>query len=328
MKHLKVGLIGYGYWGRNIARTIKTTDNLELFSIFDLNQKSIKSAAEEYDFKIFDTIESFLESEIEAVFIATPLKTHYELIKKSLKAKKHIFVEKPFAQTLLQTKELIELAKKVDKKLFVDFVFLYSNAVKYLKREIESFGKILYINSQRLNFGLFRDDDGVIDDLAIHDLYIIDHLIDLNIKRCCTTTQKYKNYSNNKEAIANILIDTISNIHININVSWINPSKVRSMIIVGENKTAVYDDTIQNKIKIYSTGSYLEEKFKNNELYNNNISYPENEIFIPKLDDSMALNNAIEAFRDYILYNRKTLSSEDIILKSAQILQRVKKERI
>lgn len=320
---MKVALIGYGYWGINIAKTITRLNAIELFSVYDLGKDRIKEAKKLYEFVEFEKFNKILQSDIEAVFIATPPATHYQLAKQALLAGKHIFVEKPFTLKLEDAYELIELAEKNNLKYMVDHIFVYSEPVKYLKNNIEKFGDIVYINSRRINLGLFQYSTDVIWDLAVHDLSIIDYLVGLDIKNVSVFKRKYKNFPN--EAIARIDLELENGIILGVDVSWLSPVKVREMIIGGTKMSAVYDDTIKDKIKLYDRGIILEENLTKNELYNQLVQYKYGDIVIPKLPDNLSLNNSIEHFRDSIRQDKKPLTSKQSIINVIKALEIISK---
>ncbi|WP_373002804.1 Gfo/Idh/MocA family protein [Sulfurimonas sp.] len=322
---MKVAQLGYGYWGTNIAKALFNTKDIEVHSIFDLDKKRLKEAQKLHEFTAYQTVDELLKSDIEAVFISTPLATHYPLIKQSLLAGKHIFVEKPFAQNIEQTKELIDLAKEKNKIIFSDHIFLYSNAVQYIKEHIHTIGKVIHISSKRQNLGLFRDYDGAIDDLAVHDLYILEYLLDgISIDNLYVNTTKYKNFSNDNEAMATILF-TCGETTINIDVSWFHPKKIREITIIGEDKTIIYNDLAKDQIEVISSGKFVQEKDTDDALYNQNISCPEIYIERPEITSSMSLNNAIEHFVMSVKENKEPLSGKESILKLAYNLQIIKK---
>jgi len=320
---LKVALIGYGYWGINLAREITKTDGLELVSIFDVDKSRIDEAKKLYNFEEVNSLDELFKLDFEAVFIATPPVTHYEVAKQALLNNKHIFVEKPFTLNLEDAYELIELAEKKNLKYMVDHIFIFSEPVKYLKNNLDKFGEIVYINSRRINLGLFQYSTNVIWDLAVHDLSIIDYLVGLNIKNVSVFKRKYKNFPN--AAIARIDLELNSGIIIGIDVSWLSPVKVREMIIGGTQMSAVYDDTINDKIKFYDRCVILEENLSKNELYNQLVQYKYGDIIVPKLPKKNSLNNAIEHFRDSIKYNKMPLTSKKSIINVIKALEIISK---
>ena len=320
---MKAALIGYGYWGINIARTIKNTSGIELVTIFDEDIERINEAKKLYDFKITTSLDEVLGLDIDAIFIATPPATHYEVAKKALLAHKHIFVEKPFTLNLDDAYELIELAEKNNLKYMVDHIFIYSEPVKYLKQNIDKFGDIVYINARRINLGLFQYSTDVIWDLAVHDLSIIDYLVGLDIKKVSVFKKKYKDFPN--EAIARIDMELESGIIVAIDVSWLSPVKVREMIIGGSKLSAVYDDTLDEKIKLYDAGVVLEKELDKNELYSYLVQYKYGDVTTPKLPNNFSLNNAIEHFRDCVTQDKTPITAKKSILNVIKALEIISK---
>ncbi|VEJ24903.1 Gfo/Idh/MocA family protein [Helicobacter cholecystus] len=303
---MRVAIIGYGYWGINIAKTIsKLKDQgvgFEIETIFDQDNSRVQEAQKLYSFTPYESFDQILDNErIEALFIITPPQTHYALAKKGLQSRKHIFVEKPLTTNSREAYELYELAEKNEVILHCDHVFLHSPAVRYLKENMSSFGDIVYINSRRINLGLFQSSVDVIWDLAIHDLSIIDALIKLEIKKVNTFSRKYQSYPN--DALANINIELKNGVIITINVSWLSPVKVREMIIGGTQKSVVYDDTKRDKIKIYDSGVIVKDELDKNSLYAKMVEYKLGEEYTPKLPSYLSLDKSIECFYKCILQN-------------------------
>lgn len=295
IKMIEAAVIGYGYWGINVAKSIKNSLYFNLNTIFDNDPLRILEAQKIYDFKVASSYEEILQNDnIEALFIVTPPHTHYHLSKLALEHKKNIFVEKPLTTNIQEAYNLYEIAFKNSLALHCDHTFLYSPAVKWIKESFENFGDIVYINSRRINLGLFQSSVDVIWDLAIHDLSIIDYLVKLEIKKSHTFSKKYKNYP--YDALANINLELENGIVITINVSWLSPIKIREMIIGGEKKTIVYDDTKKDKITLFDTGVIIKDKFDKNSLYQKMIEYKLGEQVSPKLENFMPLDKSIDEF--------------------------------
>lgn len=321
---MKTAIVGYGYWGINVAKSVFKNPNLELFTIFDEDQSRVEEAKKIYNFTPYDSYESILKDDsIEAVFIITPPHTHYHLGKASLEAKKHTFIEKPLTTNIQEAYNLYEIAQKNNCILHCDHTFLYSPALKWLKSNIHTFGDIVYINSRRINLGLFQSNLDVIWDLAIHDLSIIDALVGLKIKKSKTFSKKYQNYPN--DAIANINLELENGPIITINVSWLSPIKVREMIIGGEKKTAIYDDTKKDKITLFDTGVIIKDEFDKNSLYQKMIEYKLGEQQIPALENFMALDNSIATFFSSICEKSDNSYQKEHILRVIQALEIISK---
>lgn len=320
---MNAALIGYGYWGINVAKALQNSQFFNLYSIFDLDDERLRDAKNTYIFKEFSSFQSLLNDEdIKAIFIATPPHTHFDLAKLSLNAKKFTFVEKPLATDVNSALILYELAYKNNTILYCDHVFLHSKAVIYLKKNIESFGEIACINSRRINLGLFQSRVDVFWDLAIHDLSIIEYLIGLEIKEAKKFSKKYQDFPN--DALANIHLELKNNLLININVSWLSPFKIREMIIAGSKRSACYDDTKREKLSICDSGVLITSESKNS-LYNQMVKYKIGNEYSPTLDISLPLDCSIDYFARKILVKKisKRESIEDILerLKLDEILQ-------
>lgn len=323
---MRVAIIGYGYWGINIARTIEKLKErgvgFEIETIFDMDSSRVREAQKLYSFTPYESFEAILRSDkIEALFVITPPHTHYSIAKEGIKARKHIFVEKPLTTNVREACELYDLAERNGVILHCDHVFLHSPAVKYLKENIHTFGDIVYINSRRINLGLFQSSVDVIWDLAIHDLSIIDALIKLEIKKVSTFKRKYQSYPN--DALANINIELKSGVIITINVSWLSPVKVREMIIGGTQKSAVYDDTKREKIKIYDSGVVIKDELDKNSLYAKMVEYKLGEEYIPELPNYLSLDKSIECFYECIL--QKTQEDREHTLRVIEALEVITK---
>lgn len=310
---LSCALIGYGYWGKNVFAAIKSSSLFNLVGIYDSNKEALKDV----DYKIFNSYKEVLDSSIEAVFIITPPHTHFELARLALNANKHIFVEKPLCMSVKESEALYNLAESKSKILHCDHIFTHSNALTYLKENLNSFGNILNINARRINLGLFRENVDVIWDLAIHDLSIIDYLFGLEISSFHTLKTQYKGFN----ATADIHLSLKNNINANISVSWLSPIKVREIIITGEFKTAIYDETKQDKITIFDCNVLIEENLNNE----NQIKYNLGEASYPKLDSTNALDNSIKAFFESIKKG-ENLSSREHILRVMRGLELICKE--
>ncbi|TLD80864.1 Gfo/Idh/MocA family oxidoreductase [Helicobacter sp. MIT 05-5293] len=297
---IKCALIGYGYWGRNVAKAISVNPAFKLVCIYDEDSNALENARSLYDFTLYPSYESILcDESIEAIFIITPPHTHFTLTKAALEHHKHTFVEKPLTTDLQEAYKLYDLAQKQNVQLYCDHIFLHSPAVNYLKEHIADFGEIVYINARRINLGLFQSNVDVIWDLAIHDLSIIDYLVGLHIKKVSTFKTKYLDYPN--DALANINIELESGIIITLNVSWLSPIKVREMMIGGSKKTAIYDETKRDKIAIFDTGVVIKDEFDKNSLYQKMVEYKLGKQEIPNLPHNMALDSSIAFFAQKIL---------------------------
>ena len=184
---VRIGVIGYGYWGPNIVRNLSSLDGCELVAVCDRSPAALKRASKAYPGVqvTTDSGDVLRSPEIDAVAVVTPVWTHFELAKAALENGKHVFVEKPFTSTSAQAEELIELAERKNLRIMVDHTFLFSGAVRKIRQLVDdgTLGPLYYFDSTRVNLGLFQHDVSVVWDLAPHDLSIMDYLIGVDPRR-------------------------------------------------------------------------------------------------------------------------------------------------
>jgi predicted dehydrogenase len=250
---LKAGIVGYGYWGPNVARNFNDASGSRLVAIADKSAACQRRARQAFpQAQVTSDAQEILTSpDIDVVAVVTPVWTHYELAKTALNNGKHVFVEKPFTSNTAQAEELIELAAQKKLQIMVDHTFLFTGAVKKISQLLEegTLGRLYYYDSTRVNLGLFQHDVNVIWDLAPHDLSIIDYLIKERPEAVVATGQTHLNAH---EDVAFITVYFPNKIIAHINVNWLSPVKVRTTLIGGEKKMLVWNDLeADEKIKIY-----------------------------------------------------------------------------
>lgn len=256
-----VGVVGYGYWGPNLARNFAALPECQLRAVCDLVPERLARARRLYPEArmISDYAEMLRDDEIRAVLVAVPVAQHYPLAKAALLAGKDIFVEKPFTRTVEQAEELLELADKQGCLIAVDHTFLFTGAVQKIKQLVDSqeLGDLLYFDSVRINLGLFQPDVNVIYDLAPHDLSILLHLIGQNPKSVRAMGSSLVNRE--QESLAYLHLEYENGFVAHFHFSWLAPVKIRKTIIAGSRKMLVYDDLEQTeKIKVYDKGVVLQ----------------------------------------------------------------------
>src|SRR5690242_15315601 len=250
---IRVGVIGYGYWGPNIVRNLHGQDNIRVEMVCDKSLAALARVRKAYPAvsTTTDPCEILRSPQVDAVAVVTPVWTHYELTKAALENGKHVFVEKPFTSNTAQAEELIELAARKKLTIMVDHTFLFTGAVRKIRELTESgtLGDLYYYDSLRVNLGLFQHDVSVIWDLAPHDLAIMDYVIQDSPEAVVATGQSHLN---GHEDIAFITVYFPRNVIAHINVNWLSPVKVRTTLIGGEKKMLVWNDLeADEKIKIY-----------------------------------------------------------------------------
>ncbi len=318
---IKIGLIGYGYWGPNLARNFNTNPDLELSAICDFAPDRLQTAATLYpQIKLLTKAEDlFKDTDLDAIAIATPVSTHFDLAKKALLSDKHVWLEKPMTEKVEQGEELIDLAQKKNKVLLVDHTFVYTGAVRKMKEIIErgELGDLIYYDSTRVNLGLFQQDIDVIWDLAPHDISIMDNLMPFRKLSVSATGSHYYGNGVTPKALLTIFMENNALAH--INVSWVSPVKIRQTLIGGTSKMILYDDNQPSeKIKVYDKGVELYETKE--KLYHLKVQYRVGDMYAPKLDDHEALTFETKHFADCLSNGEKPLTDGKAGLEVVKVL--------
>ena len=292
---IRVGIIGYGYWGPHIARNFNAADDCEVAVICDKSPNAQRRIQRAYPgVRVTGDVSEVLASpQIDAVAVITPVWTHFELAKAALEHGKHVFVEKPFTSTATQAEELIELAAKKHLTIMVDHTFLFTGAVKKIEQLIKenTLGKLYYYDSTRVNLGLFQHDVNVIWDLAPHDLSIMDHLVHSKPEYLAATGQSHLN---GHQDVAYITVYFSDNVIAHFNVNWLSPVKVRTTLLGGEKKMVVWNDLdADEKIKVYDKGVDIKNQQGVYELL---VSYRTGDMWAPKVEQTEALSSEIRYF--------------------------------
>lgn len=297
---VRMGVIGYGYWGPNIVRNLEALDRSEVISICDRNVDALKRAHKAYPATHLTTdARDVLESpHIDAVAIVTPVWTHFELAQRALLSGKHIFVEKPFTSTSAQAAELVELASRRNLRIMVDHTFVFSGAVRKILELLDNgtLGSLYYFDSTRVNLGLFQHDVSVVWDLAPHDLAIMDYLIGERPEAIVATGG---NHFSDLADMAFITVYFPGGVTAHINVNWLSPVKVRTTLIGGRDKMLVWNDLEPDeKIKVYDKGVDVSS---GQGVYDLLVSYRSGDVWGPKVDGTEALTVELNYFLDCIL---------------------------
>lgn len=257
MQQLRFGLIGLGYWGPKLARNLESLPQAALEIVADLNPLALKKAKDERPWiKTTTQLEDVLNSDVDAVAIATPVSTHFDLARKALLHGKHVLVEKPLTASVAEAEALIALAEQRNRILMVGHTFQYSPAVRELRQLIQDgeLGNIYCVEIERLNLGLFRSDIDVIWDLAPHDASILLALLGQSPTRIEAHAHAHLHPSIYDVAHLNLEYDTGTTAH--IHVSWLHPDKVRRVTVIGDKRMAIYDDTNPAEmLKIFNKGA-------------------------------------------------------------------------
>lgn len=324
---MKTALVGCGYWGAAIARTIAGLHELQLVSVLDRDSAVSEPIARLSGAVKASSLEEALDRDSEAAIIATPPETHYKLARRCLEAGKHVFVEKPFATSLEHARALLRLADKNGLICMVDHTYVYSEPVRWLRGMVDrgEFGKIVYATSRRINLGVFQYFTDVIWDLAVHDLAVIDYLLGLDIASVQVSSMKYDGFPS--DAMANITLDLKSGVHANLAVSWLSPVKVREMVIGGTERMAVFDDTKSDKLLVFDKGVVLKEELDSNDLMRQMAEYRYGETAIPPLAKKPPLSSALLHFAECVRTDSEPLTGPGSILSVMKALDAISKSR-
>lgn len=252
---IKLSLVGIGTWGWNHLRTWATLENVELKWVCDLDETRLNRAKKFYpNISTTTDFEKALE-DVDTVVIVTSSFNHYKLAKKALNKGLHVFVEKPMAHSLQEATELVELSEKVNKTLMVGHLLLYHPAVLKLREIISSgeLGEVYYLYSHRLNLGRIRTDENVVLSLAPHDISVSNFIIPGRPIRVSARGHSY--VTKDIEDVAFITIEYENGILAHIHISWLDPRKIRTLVVVGSEKMVVFDDMEpEEKLKVYDKG--------------------------------------------------------------------------
>ena len=309
---LNAGLIGYGYWGPNLARNLSEADGIRLAMIADARAERRQAAERRHPgVKTCAEDTGLIGSrDVDAVVIATPLATHGPLATAAINAGKHVLVEKPLASSRKEGEALASLAEKRGVCLMVDHTFVYTGAVRKIRSLIDAgdLGQLLYLDSVRVNLGLFQQDSNVIWDLAVHDLSVMDYLIDATPVAVSADGTAVAGYAH--ENIAYITVHFDNGFLAHFHVNWLAPVKIRHMLIGGNQRMLVFNDMEPSeKVLVYDKGIDLNLKAQDDQARRQIlVSYRTGDMYAPKLDRTEALAGVVAEFAAAIAAKRKPLT--------------------
>ncbi len=297
-KRLNVGVVGAGYWGPNIIRNFASDYRWNLAWIADVNPAHLAKIGRVYpSARLTDDYREMLRDRtVEAVAVVTPLDVHYEIVCAALQAGKHVLVEKPLTATTEEGRRVCELAERAGTVVMVDHIYLYTGALEQLYRSINdrnTFGRVLYIDSVRVNLGPFRSGADVIYDLAPHDISAINWLLG----EYPTTVNAHAVacvYPDHND-VAFLTLRYPSGVLAHVHLNWLSPVKMRKFTVVGSRNMAVWDDVDPaEKVKIYDKG--IELANDDESVYQRRVSYRLGDVHAPAIDTTEALTKVISAF--------------------------------
>ena len=323
---VNIGIIGCGYWGANFVRIAKESFSAELVHCSDLSEKNLEIASHNLEGVIKTTTEfnDVLQNpKVDAVIIATPTVTHFEIAKKALEAGKHVLVEKPMTENSEQAKKLIEISKEQKKVLMVGHVFKFNPGIQKLKEYIDSgeIGSVLYTHSSRTGLGPVRKDVNVLWDLAPHDVSILLHLLKEKPLSVSATGASYI-----QKGIEDVVFLTIKfgeGIISNLHLSWLDPYKIRKTTVIGDKKMAVFDDVGNETVKLLDKGvSYLRRGASFGEFRGLLV---DGDIIIPKIEVKEPLKEEFNHFVECVKENREPMCSGEDGYRVVKVLESAQK---
>ncbi len=309
---MTTAVIGYGYWGPKLVRNFLRHGPVV---VCDTSANAQQRALKDFPgIEVMNDYDLLLQrADVEAVAIATPVATHYDLAHKALFHRKHVLVEKPLTNDVVTAYALVELAKELGLVLMVDHTFLYHPAVRHIKAMLDRYdmGKLDYIDSSRINLGLFQPDINVLWDLAVHDISIALHLI--GERPIVVQAVGAKHGGSEHANIGTLFLRYQSGLFVHINVSWISPVKMRSMIIGGSKKMVVYDDlNVAEPVKVFDTGFTKSVTA---------FDYRTGDVLSPKIGNREALADMAADFVGSIAAKTSPISSGAFGLEVVRVLE-------
>jgi predicted dehydrogenase len=324
---LRIGLIGFGYWGASLARNFQTAPASILASISDRNPERMVEAAALYPASTTTSSANDLigDGALDAIAIATPPATHFPLAMAALKAGKHVWIEKPIACSSMEAAALVEEARARNRVLMVDHTFVYSPAVRKIRELIQGgeLGSLYYYDSVRTNLGRFQNDASVLWDLAYHDLAILDYLLD---QQPVHVSSHGAAHLGDRHEVSYLTLEYPSGFHAHVHVSWLTPVKVRRVMLAGSKRMLLWNDLESvRKLEIYehavSPGHHAAASGCNDVEAQRRIGYRAGELHVPWLEVSEPLQNAARHFIDCIQTGARPLTDGESGLRVTKILE-------
>ncbi|MDO8669440.1 MAG: Gfo/Idh/MocA family oxidoreductase [Candidatus Buchananbacteria bacterium] len=327
---INFGLIGYGYWGPNFARDIEANPESQLKYCADLDVNSLLKVKAKYPSTIVtnDYHDILNDKDVDAVAVVTPTKTHYQIVKEAILAKKHVFVEKPMCYSTEEAVELVALAKENKVKLMVGHIFLFNPAVDYIKKSIDlgQIGKLRHMHFQRRNLGPIRQDVNVMWDLAPHDISMALYFIGQMPTSVIASGETFLQNNNNNYDVVSATMKFTNNIVVNMIFSWMDPIKIRDVTIVGDQKMILFDDVSPlEKIKVFDKNANIIENTKDVSFGEYQINIHGGDISIPAIKSNEPLKEEISHFIDCLKNDKKPFTDGENGLAVVKVLAAIQK---
>ena len=318
-KPVRVGVVGYGYWGPNILRNLTATPGVTPVMLADQDEKRLAKAHMQYPAleTTTDVDQLFGRDDVDAIAVVTPVSTHHALAKRALESGKHVLVEKPMTATVAEAEDLVHVAARQQRCLMVDHTFLYNPAIQAVRQLIAAgqLGEILYYDSTRINLGLFQRDVSVIWDLGPHDFAIMDYLLG---QYPTSLTAVGSTFGRAQTSVAFVVAkfadSTLAHFHLN----WMSPTKVRRIIIGGTQKMVVYDMALpEEQVKVYDKGvDFIEHAGVHQTL----VQYRIGDMHCPQIPNTEPLALVCQEFAGAIRDGRPPLTDGAAGLRVVRLL--------
>jgi predicted dehydrogenase len=321
MEKLKIGIIGYGYWGPNLLRNFSSCPLTEVVAVCDANQARLETLGRTHShLRLVGSLDELFGISLDAVAIATPVSTHFPIAQQCLDAGLHVLVEKPLAASVQEGRALVDQASRLGRVLMVDHTYLFNNAVRKIKELIEhdELGELYYIDSIRINLGLFQNDVNVVWDLAPHDLSIAEHVVGYEARSisawgCAHTPRGIEN-------IAYVNVDYGDQMMANFHVNWLSPVKIRQMIFAGSRKSLIFNElNTTEPIKVYDRGIELGEGPEGRHKLL--VGYRSGDVWSPHVEPVEALQGMVRHFAECIRDRATPLSDGRMGLRVVRLLE-------
>ncbi len=317
---LRVGLVGFGYWGPNLARVFNSQPDCRLVAISDRSEERRRAARLLYpDVEVSSDDRLTTADDVDVVLIATPVSTHYGLARAALADGKHVWIEKPMTASSEEARELVELAEARERVLLVDHTFLFTSAVRKMKEVIAAgeLGEIYYYDSVRINLGLLQEDVNVVWDLAPHDFSIMDHLFDR--APLALSAHARGHFGTGMEDVAYVTVFYDNDLMAHFHLNWLSPVKLRRTVVGGSRRMLVWDDlNPEERIKIYQKGAEVTSR---EGAYGIQASYRVGDMTSPALSNVEALKAEADYFVECIREGKRPFNDGEAGLRVVSLLE-------
>jgi predicted dehydrogenase len=322
---VRVGVIGCGYWGPNLIRNFSVNERSMVVAVADAQVERAEKVARTYAVPLVsaDPMDVIETPEVDLVVVATPSRTHYPLARAAILAGKHVLVMKPMATSVAEAEELVDLAQRQGVLLAVDHTFVYSGAVRKIRELVTSgdLGEIFYVDSVRINLGVFQSDVNVIWDLAAHDVSIIDYVLG-GMAPSEVTAVGAAHAGSWAHNIAYLTMRYGQSVLAAVHVNWLAPAKIRRTIVGGSRQMVVYDDMQPSeKLLVYDRGISIAPWSDPEQVYSQLVSYRSGDMWAPRLDDREALTVEADHIIDCILLGLQPITDGASGLRTVRILE-------